>query len=56
MQDDAAGFQHVTVVRDLQRQVCVLFHQQNGDALTVDLDDFFEDGFDPSSSPSSSPR
>src|SRR5688572_29075338 len=47
LQTDPAGFEHVAVTGNFQRQIRVLFHQQNRDAvLAVDLYDFLENGFD----------
>src|SRR5262249_12868745 len=41
---DPANFQHVAVVRDVERHVGVLLHQQHGDTLLpVDPDDDLED-------------
>ena len=46
LQDDATGLEHVAVVRDFEREVGVLFDEQDGDAvLAVDLDDLFENRF-----------
>ena len=47
LQDDLAGFEDVAEVRDFQREIGVLFHKQNGEALfAVDFDDLLENGFD----------
>src|SRR6185503_9471645 len=44
--DDAAGLEHVSPIRVFQGRVCILFDQQDGCALTLDLINRFEDGMD----------
>src|ERR1700747_1492981 len=42
-QDHAAGFQHIAVIRDLKRQISVLFDQKNRNAeLSIDFDNLLE--------------
>ena len=42
LQHDASVLQHVGLMRDLQRQIGVLLHHENGNPLRVDLRDQFE--------------
>src|SRR5579859_98469 len=47
LQGDFAGFEHVTGMGNFQREICVLFHQQNRNALLpVDFDNFLKNNFD----------
>jgi len=43
LERDLAGFEHVTVVRDLQRGAGILLHQKNGDAGLAQVGDDVED-------------